>query len=294
MAFVRYGRIFTMKVLLFCILASLLFSIAEAQNASQKIFETEKAFEKIVAEKGINAGFIEYLTPLGVMFFPEAANGRETWRSRTPSAAALTWNPIWIDVASNGSIAYSIGNSIYRPKGKDDTNEIHGHYISIWSRQSNGEYRASLDTGINHEKPATIPTEWKSPADIGQEKNEGKLSAADSSVGFYEMAEKVGSIKAYKTFLADDAIVMRSDKQPFLGKKAALDFIGDQKPRVKFAKRKSFIEAPDLAYVYNLYSLVDNNGAETERGNFVQVWKLRKGKWLIAADIWVLIPPAKQ
>lgn len=267
---------------------------ASGQDAAKTIYETERAFEKMVAEKGINAGFVEFLAPLGVMFFPEAANGRETWRSRADSGAALTWNPIWIDVASNGSIAYSIGNSNYKPKGKDDPNEYHGHYISIWSRQSNGEYRAALDTGINHEKPVTIPTEWKSPSDIGQEKNEGKLSAADSSVGFYEMAEKVGSVKAYKTFLADDVIVLRSDKQPFFGKKAALDYIANQKPRVKFAKRKAFIEAPDLAYVYNIYTLIDNKGTETERGNFVQVWKLRKGKWLIAADVWVVIPLTKK
>lgn len=283
-----------MKLLFGIALTFFLLASVAAQDPGQKVYETEKAFEKMVADKGINAGFIEFLTPLGVMFFPEAANGRETWRSRAASPAGLTWNPVWIDVASNGAIAYSIGNSIYKAKGKDDTTEYHGHYISVWSRQANGEYRAALDTGINHEKPATIQTEWKSPADIGQEKNEGKLSAADSSVGFYEMAEKVGSVKAYKTFLADDAVVMRSDKQPFFGKKAALDFIADQKPRVKFAKRKSFIEAPDLAYVYNIYSLVDEKGAETERGNFVQVWKLRKGKWLIAADVWVVIPPAKQ
>jgi len=263
---------------------------ADAQSSALKVYETEKAFEKLVAEKGLNAGFVEFLSPLGVMFFPEAANGRETWRARFASPAALTWNPIWIDVASNGAIAYSIGNSVFRPKGKDDPNAFFGHYISVWSRQQDESYKAALDTGINHEKPATTPTEWKSPSDIGVDKNEGKLSAADSSTGFYEMVDKIGSIKAYKTYLADDAILMREDKQPFFGRKAALGFLEDQKPRVKFAKRKAFIEAADMAYVYNIYSLVDKTGAETERGNFVQVWKLRKGKWLIVADVWVTIP----
>jgi ketosteroid isomerase-like protein len=279
-----------MKVFLFVIILFVYALIAVGQSDAQKIYDTERAFEKMVAEKGINAGFVEFLSPLSVMFFPEAANGRETWKSKPASPAALTWNPIWIDVASNGAIAYSVGNSVYRPKGKDDPNMFFGHYISVWSRQQDGSYKAALDTGINHEKPATTSTEWRSPPDIGQEKNEGRLSGADSSTGFYEMADKIGSIKAYKTYLADDAILMRENKQPFFGKKAALGFLEEQQPRVKFAKRKAFIEAADMAYVYNVYSLVDKAGSEIERGNFVQVWKLRKGKWLIVADVWITIP----
>ena len=44
--------------------------------------------------------------------------------------------------------------------------------------------------------------------------------------------------------------------------------------------------------MYNTYSLVDKGGKETEHGNFVQVWKLRGGKWLIAAEALVPMPRA--
>ncbi len=280
----------TMRIFIIATLVFLFTGITLAQNDAEKVFNTEKAFEKMVAEKGIRDGFIEFMAPTGIIFRPEAVNARDSFASRPASPASLTWNPIWIDVSSNGAIAYSIGNSVFRPKGKDDPNMIFGHYLSIWNRQANGEYRAALDTGINHEKPASTPTEWRSPADTGLEKNERRISAADSSTGFYEMAEKTGSVKAYKSYLADDAILMRDGRQPLIGKKAAIDYLSEQKPRVLFAKRKAFIEAADMAYVYNLYTLVDPKGAELERGNFVQVWKLRKGKWLIAADVWVVIP----
>ena len=280
----------TMRIFIIATLVFLFAGITLAQNDAEKVFNTEKTFEKMVAEKGIRDGFIEFMAPTGIIFRPEAVNARESFASRPASPASLTWNPIWIDVSSNGAIAYSIGNSVFRPKGKDDPNMIFGHYLSIWNRQANGEYRAALDTGINHEKPASTPTEWRSPADTGLEKNERRISAADSSTGFYEMAEKTGSVKAYKSYLADDAILMRDGRQPLIGKKAAIDYLSEQKPRVLFAKRKAFIEAADMAYVYNLYTLVDPKGAEIERGNFVQVWKLRKGKWLIAADVWVVIP----
>ena len=262
--------------------------LTSSQSPAAAVFETEKAFEKRVADEGIKAGFIEYMAPSGIIFRPGPVNARQSFASRPDSPAALLWNPVWIEVSSNGLLAYSIGNSIFKPNGKDDTNEIYGHYLSIWSKQPNGEYRALLDTGINHDKPPTIPTDWKSPA--SKDKNEKAISAADSTTGFWETVAKVGSVKAYKTFLAEDAILMRSGKQPFFGKKAAAAFLSEQQPRVIFPKRKAFIESADLAYVYDTYSLVDKAGAEIERGNFVQVWKFRNGKWLIAAEVWAAAP----
>ena len=145
-------------IILICI--SILATGCIAQNpAAQKIYETERQFEKAVAEKGINAGFIEFLTSDGLIFNPDAQNGRQSWTKRPKSPASFTWNPIWIEVSSNGALAYSIGNGVYKPKGKDDTTEYYSHYLSIWSRQPNGEYRAVLDAGINHTKPASMPTE---------------------------------------------------------------------------------------------------------------------------------------
>jgi ketosteroid isomerase-like protein len=261
-----------------------------SQSAAQKIYDTERAFEKMVAEKGIRAGFIEFLSADGVMFFPEAANARETWTKRAASPAALTWNPIRVGVSYNGVLAYSIGNSIYRPKGKDDANAFAGHYLSVWMRQSNGEYRAVLDAGINHDAPASVQTSWA--AAMHGERNERGISAADSSVSFYQAADSGELNNAYKTFLADDAVVMRDGAQPFMGKNAALGYFKNSKGTVKFANRKSFIEAVDLAYVYAPYTVKDNSGLETERGNFVQVWRLRGGKWQIVADLTVVIPKA--
>ncbi|MGH9947194.1 MAG: DUF4440 domain-containing protein [Pyrinomonadaceae bacterium] len=265
-----------------------------AQDAAKKIFETEKNFEKMVAEKGINAGFIEFLSPDGLIFTPEAVNGRESWKKRPASPASLTWNPVWIEVSSNGALAYSIGNAIYRAKGKEDTNLGYNHYLSIWSRQPNGEYRAVMDTGISHEKPASMPTEWKSPT-ITSGNTKLQNSAGDHAVNFYATAETQDAAKAYKAYLADDAFLMRNGSLPFVGKKAALEYLKSKKQPIKFAKRKTFIEAGDLAWVSAFYSISNTSGSsETEKGNFVQVWKLRNGKWLIAADIFVPIPKVEK
>lgn len=276
-------------------IVALLFSIAVLpQEPAQKIYDTERAFEKMVAEKGISAGFVEFLSPLGVIFRPEPVNGREWWRSRPPSPAALTWNPIKIEVSSNGALGYSIGNSIYRPKGNADTDKFHGHYLSIWTRQPNGDYRAALDTGVNHEKPSIVEPTWKSSSTgIVSESNPKNTFAGDSSIGFYRMAENRGLAKAYKAYAAEDIYLFRQEKQPFVGRSASVDYLEKEKSNIKFVKRRSFIEAGDLAFVYSTYALNDKNGIEKEKGSFVQVWKLRNGSWQIAADVFVPIPLPK-
>jgi len=273
-----------MKAVTFTVLVMLCVGFAPGQDSAQKVFATEKAFETMVSEKGINAGFVEFMAPDGVIFTPDAVNGRDAWKNRPASPALLTWNPIWIEVSSNGALAYSIGNGVYRAKGPDDATPSYTHYLSIWSRQTNGEYRAVLDTGIVHDKPGSLPTEWKSPAAVGNTKLQN--SAADHALYFYSTVDQQGAVKAYKTYLADDAFLMRNGSLPFVGKKAAVEFLESTKPMIKFAKRKTFIEAGDLAWVQNLYAITDKSGTEIERGNFIQVWKLRDGKWLIAADVF--------
>src|SRR5215204_4245752 len=99
----------SMKNALAFIFLVLLFTNAIlAQDYSVQIYNTERAFEKMVAERGIKHGFTEFLSPLGVLFNPRPVNGRESWSSRPESAAALTWNPVRIEVSSNGALGYSI------------------------------------------------------------------------------------------------------------------------------------------------------------------------------------------
>lgn len=276
-----------MKTILTLSLIILNFINVYAQTGeAQKIYQTEKEFEKAVAEKGFNDAFIEFMTSDGIIFRPNPVNAREFLKSQPKSTAALTWNPVFIDVSSNGVLAYSTGSGIFRPQGKDDSNAYYSDYVTIWQRQPDGNYRAVLDTGISHEKPVNVETGWKSTANVKPELNEKKISAADSSTTFFETAETKSLNIAYKMFLADDARVYREGKMPFVGRKNALAEIKNDKSKIKFTKRSVFTGAADLAYFTNGYTLSDKDGKQIEKGNFVQVWKFRNGQWQIVLDIF--------
>ena len=166
--------------------------------------------------------------------------------------------------------------------------------MTVWQRQPNGNYLAVIDLGISHDKPATIETKWTSPSDTGKELNEKKFSAADSSTAFFEMSAKQGLSKAYKTYLATDARLLREGKQPILGKQNALNEFKKDKSKVNFAKRSMFVNAADMAYMNNTYTVTDKDGKQTETGNFLQIWKLRGNKWQIVFDMFLPNPPEKK
>ncbi len=275
-------------------LAVIIFTVTNifAQNNLQKVYDTEKAFEKAVAEKGINQGFIEFLAPDGLIFVPDRANGREFWKSRPKSPAALTWNPTFVDVSSNGVLAYTTGNGIYKPKGNGDLQAFYSEYATVWQRQPDGNYLAAIDIGISHSQPNN-ETKWISPGDSGKELNEKKYSAADYSTAFFEAAAKQGLEKAYKTFLADDARLLREGKMPIIGKANALKEFKNDKSKIIFTKRSFFVGAADLAYISNTYTATDKNDKPVEKGNFLQVWKLRGNRWEIVLDVFAPIPPDK-
>lgn len=274
-------------VALFILILS--FSSSFAQNDLNKLVETEKAFARTAAEKNTKTAFLEFMADDAIGFFPTPKNAKEVWNSRPVTPALLAWTPEFADIASNGVLGYTTGPWEYRPKGKNDAPAAFGHYVTLWQKQPDGNYKAVLDIGINH-PPIALVNNWNSPNGSGKELNEKKYSASDFSAQFFEMADLSGLEKAYKTFAAEDIRLYRDGNAPFVGKKNSLNELKKFKNKVKFTKRSIFLSASDLAYTSNSYAVLDKDNKEIEKGNFLQIWKLRKGKWQIVLDLFTPLP----
>lgn len=280
-----------------CLLSFLIITIsvyAQENPNAKKVYDTEKAFEKAAAERGVKNAFLEYLADEGIIFRPTAINGKESWQSRPDSPASLTWNPVFVDVSANGAMAYTTGNSVYRPKGKDDPNAYYGEYATIWQRQADGNYKAVLDIGISHDKPTEFITDWKTPAKSNANPENKKSTSIAAAQSFFEMAEAGGLSKAYKSFASEDVRFLRDGAMPILGKKAALDETKKIKDTIKFSKRMFFVSAGDLAYLNDVFTLRKDDQV-TAKGNIFQVWKLNdSGVWQIVLDVTNPIPLEKK
>ncbi len=265
-------------------------TISAQENAALKtIVETEKAFARTAAEKDTKTAFLEFLADDGITFDPNPGNGKEAWKARPSSPAFLAWTPEYADISANGVLGYTTGPWEYRPKGKADQSVAFGHFVTLWQKQLDGKYRFVLDLGITHAK-VDLVDKWATAQPSPAAPDAKRTSAADASVYFFELAEKEGLAKAYKSFSAGDIRLYREGKLPFIGKNSAIEAVKKEKSRIKFSRRSIFFSAGDLAYITNGYSVLDNDGKDAEKGNFLQIWKYRGEKWMIVLDLFKTLP----
>ena len=269
----------------------LIFGISNifAQTDLNKMVEAEKAFAKLAAEQNTRAAFLEFSADDGIQFNPNPVNSKALWTPRQAGPGLLAWTLEFADMSSNGVLGYTTGPWKFHPKGKDSAATGFGHFVTLWQKQSDGNFKWVLDIGISHSQ-VPLSSNWTSPTDSGKSSSENRGSAADTSTQFFETAEKISIEKAYKTFAAEDIRLYRDGKVPFLGKKSALNEVKKAKDKIHFAKRSIFVSATDLAYMSNSYTFIDKTGKETEKGYFLQIWKFKQGRWQIVLDLFSALP----
>jgi len=245
---------------------------------------SEKTFASDAQRIGFRDAFLKYIADDGVLFRPGPVNGKKFLSEQKDSPELIVWNPTFADISSNGILGYTTGDYEYFPEGREKGGSSNGQYFSIWQKQSDGNFKVVLDIGIGHGKPKSVSSDWKSPADTGKNLNERKLSAGDSAIRFFEGAEKFGLAKAYKLYAAEDIRMLRDGEFPITGRKNALASAKKNQGAIRFGKRTNFFSTADLAYTSNSYEII--RGSKTEKGNFVQVWKLRGAMWQIVLDVF--------
>ena len=265
---------------------------AQSKADLQKVVETEIAFAKAAEMKGTKAAFLEFLADEGIIFRPTEINGKQFWNARADSPDLLSWRPNWADISSDGKLGYTTGGWEYRPKGKTDEPAAYGEYVTIWQKQSDGKFKAVLDIGIAHPKPAGTKYGWSFPreAETTQNKPEKAITLGQLTDIFSKKLLSDGYFK----YFAEDVVVLRDGEMPLKGKTTA--FLGLEKLDAKFPPR-SFLNFNgnlsqvfgNMMYAYGTYQLTHEDKS-ISKWNFVQIWKYRGGRWHVVLDIFNQIP----
>ena len=268
------------------LLLSLCFSALAQADSQQRMLETDRAFGRLVAEKGIKSAYLEYLSDDSVVFRPNPTNGREFWKATQISPTELYFrSPTYTDIASNGMLGYTTGSWQMYTKGRTDAPAKVGQYVTIWERKLNGDYRATLDMTITHEALAPEQVKRITPAIKSRDANKNGWSAADASMKFLKlgMTEKtLGG--AYKEYAAEDVRLLIEREPPIKGKKAVVS-AAKKYTSINYPENVSLFEAGDMAYVWNPCEY-QNSLEGREKGNCLHVWKLRDEKWWIVLGVF--------
>src|SRR4030095_6765831 len=97
--------------------------------------------------------FLEFLGEDSVVFEPHPMNGRQYWGSRNGDPTTqLVRTTTYSDISANGLLGYTTGNWRLYQKGKSEDGASFGQYVTIWERKPDGQFHASVDIAVSHEK----------------------------------------------------------------------------------------------------------------------------------------------
>ena len=139
------------------LIVMLIFAISACKNKKQAddstvLSETDRFYSALSAEKGMNTAFIEMFDSAGVMLSAnkQPIEGIDAIRtsllSESDSTFILTWEPKFAKMAASGELGYTYGIYQIKDKATDSITGV-GKYATIWQKQSDGKWKAILDTG---------------------------------------------------------------------------------------------------------------------------------------------------
>lgn len=246
-----------------------------------------------LALKGVPPAFVEYYAADGVAFTPSATNGKKYWRARKDFPGQLIWQPVFAMAARDGDLGLTIGPWELKKPGAD-TAVAFGHYVTIWKKQSDGNYRMALDVGIDHGQPTDPPShlELIPPNPIaGTRAFEESRRLWQKAQRSFLAAAREDVSKAILDFAAEDLRVMRDGSFPAVGVTPARLMLEAEHGKLTFIFGGSGLSSSgDLAYTYGTYE--KQKGNRTERGVYLMFWRLDlNGDWKLALDLQKKRPP---
>lgn len=260
----------------------------------------ERAFSKTSEEQGTKAAFLANLADDSILFRPGPVLARPWTEERPAPPGLLTWFPVKADIARSGDLGYTTGPWEARPKGKDDTNVLHGNYVTVWKKRADGTWKLVTDIGNVNPKPTAAATEALrlDPAEVSArggakstEAAEASLLAADRAFG--GEAKSKGIPAGYAALLTDDARILRNGAFPMVGKDAIRGYLTERKGAMTWEPSKAGTSgAGDFGYTYGTYEETAE-GNLREKGHYLRIWKKQGGDaWKLVLDITNPLPPS--
>lgn len=143
------------KFFLFGVVLVLIFSCntsVEKESLIKEIFNSEKAFEKMCAEKGIAEAFYFFADDSAVIkrendtLIIGKEQIKEYYNKEFYKTAKVSWAPDFIDVSEDGTLAYTYGKYLWESKDeKGNDVEYRGVFHTVWKRQIDNTWKYVWD-----------------------------------------------------------------------------------------------------------------------------------------------------
>ncbi|OJV12381.1 MAG: hypothetical protein BGO21_06445 [Dyadobacter sp. 50-39] len=257
------------------------------------LIREERAFAAKAVETDVPTAFLAYLDSSGVIFNGEGAvNGIAQYSKALKGGKdLLKWYPIIGHVSQGGDMGFTSGPFQFLADRAQDA-VASGYFFSVWKKNAAGQFKVMLDGGVIHSQNATEAFQ----RDPEPQSNTAYAyilptpKVTDSNPQPWKVEDAFLAVvgkdpgHAYKQFVADEVVLLRSDR-PFGKTKAEALATVAQQPIQSYQFIRSgqgISKAGDLAYCYGKAKAV--KGGKTVEGFFTRVWQHRPEGWKIVAE----------
>jgi ketosteroid isomerase-like protein len=262
----------------------------------REIAAIDSEYSRSATEKGMPAASINYFAEDGIAFAPFAVNGRKYWGSVKDFPGTLIWQPIFAAAARTADLAYTTGPWELKKNG-EQISLGYGHYVTIWKRNPQGNWKMALDVGTENAQPADPPGSLQvlppDPTAGERPLEEAKRSLQKTTRAFFQSAQQnIG--KAILNNASDDIRIYREKSFPAVGLTAARLMLSSANGKVSREPGGGQLSnSADLSYSYG--SFAEDRGNTIDRGIYVMIWRINmNGDWKLVLDLEKKVLPKEK
>ncbi|MBI1753272.1 MAG: nuclear transport factor 2 family protein [Acidobacteria bacterium] len=120
--------------------------------ALEPVLRAELAFARQAEAQGIRAAFLAWLRPEARVFTPKMVGAEAQYGPEPGDPGHLAWYPEAMGMAASGDLAWSLGPWTYAAN-KGGPVLVNGHFLSVWRKQADGQWKVAADIGVPHGAP---------------------------------------------------------------------------------------------------------------------------------------------
>jgi ketosteroid isomerase-like protein len=264
------------------------------------LVKAEYAFSAKSKHNGIREAFLFFLSDESIVFRPTPTNGKKWYRNQAEISGELTWFPVLADVSKAGDLGYTTGPWEYKNKNENgETASVFGHYVSVWRKQSDGQWKVEFDAGISHHKSiqpfSKLSVKNLDEKSIQLKYNKNKKAEISSLLKtdneFSRISKREGFSNAFKNFSSTTVRLYRENHFPLVEKEQIYKILTENDGFLKWKPENAKVSiSTDLGYTYGIaefWSKTNNAKSEPdEKRCYMRIWKKEsEGKWKIVLDI---------
>jgi len=272
------------------------FQVFAQGDARSELINAEYQFAAAASATNTREAFLSHLSPeCLVVREGQFVNGPKDWQTREVNSSLLSWYPSYADVAPSGDLGVSAGPWEFWKNRQDSNPSAFGHFVSIWKKQTNGEWKVALDIGVSHpekssgEKPLPKGSpEYESNRWSDQRatvSNRKMLDLERSLIGRYRTEGR----KAFADALSENLRVYRGGMVPLTGDAAREEILNETRDTFTFSVIDGGVSSSgDWGYVCGNILVTTGDGEERQepKAAYMRVWeKSNQSEWKIVLDI---------